>query len=204
MDKPIFTKLPNDKFEIFYVDPPWDYAGGTQHSGKISFDTGSAKAHYPTVKTKDLMTLPVDTISADNSLLFMWATSPHLDQAINLGKAWGFDYKTVAFIWNKCKPNPGFYTMSDSELCLVFKKGKIPQPRGVRNARQTLFEELHEIPRQKHSAKPQEIRQRIEDMFPEQTKIELFARIESNGWTCWGNEVSPSKSDKKDKSVRFE
>jgi N6-adenosine-specific RNA methylase IME4 len=114
----------------------------------------------------------------------MWTSSPHLDQAIELMKAWGFKWATVGFVWDKQKVNPGFYTMSQVELCLIGKKGKIPQPRGARNIRQ-----LVSIERGKHSAKPHEVRQRIELMFPTQNKIELFARDEVEGWDCHGNEV---------------
>ncbi|MBE8191644.1 MAG: transcriptional regulator, partial [Alphaproteobacteria bacterium] len=82
------------------------------------------------------------------------------------------------------KPNPGFYTMSENELCLVFKMGKIPNPRGARNIRQTINE-----PRSIHSRKPEAVRKGIEDMFPDQKKIELFARKKTKGWRCWGNEL---------------
>ena len=74
--------------------------------------------------------------------------------------------------------------MSQCEICLVGKKGKIPSPRGARNIRQFLSER-----RSKHSKKPDEIRDRITAMFPEQSKIELFARQYADGWDCWGNEV---------------
>ncbi|MBT9164817.1 MAG: hypothetical protein DDT23_00824 [candidate division WS2 bacterium] len=54
----------------------------------------------------------------------MWVTSPHLAQGIELGHAWGFGYRTVAFVWDKMVHNPGQYTLSYCELCLVFKQGR--------------------------------------------------------------------------------
>ena len=132
----------------------------------------------------DLKTLNVSSISAQDSLLFMWTTNPHLDQAIDLGKAWGFAWATVAFVWDKVRVNPGFYTMSQCELCLVFKRGKIPAPRGARNIRQMVVSK-----RGRHSEKPEEVRTRIEEMFPLQLKLELFARVNPPGWDVWGNEV---------------
>jgi N6-adenosine-specific RNA methylase IME4 len=99
-------------------------------------------------------------------------------------KAWGFDYKTIAFVWDKQKTNPGYYTLSQVEICLVGKKGKFPTPRGSRKERQFLSEM-----RGVHSKKPDEIRQRITKMFPTQKKLELFARQTSDGWDVWGNEV---------------
>lgn len=129
----------------------------------------------------DLRELPVERIAAGDCLLFLWATSPHLDQAIELGKAWGFAWATVAFVWDKVRVNPGFYTMSQCELCLVFRRGRIPLPRGARNERQLLRER-----RGRHSEKPDEARRRIERMFPTQRKIELFARTSTPGWAAWG------------------
>ena len=184
MEMRLFPPLPNKKFDIIYADPPWDYGGQLQHAGEGSGDSGGAIRHYPTVNLDMLANLPVSEIAERNSLLFLWSTSPHLDQAINLGKAWGFNWATVAFVWNKEKINPGFYTLSQCELCLAFKRGKIPSPRGARNIRQ-----LVESTRQEHSRKPEEVRKRIEAMFPTQKKIELFARVRARGWHGWGLEA---------------
>ena len=186
----LFPPLPPGQFDIVYADPPWDYRGQLQHAGEGSRDTGGAIRHYPTVTLDDLKSLNVPGICAQDSLLFMWATNPHLDQAIDLGKAWGFAWATVAFVWDKVRVNPGFYTMSQCELCLVFKRGKIPTPRGARNVRQ-----LVTAKRGAHSEKPDEVRLRIEKMFPLLRKIELFARegdgpgIADHQWTKWGFEA---------------
>ena len=115
----------------------------------------------------------------------MWTTNPHLQQAIELGVAWGFEYKTVAFVWNKMVHNPGQYTMSYCELCLLFKRGRIPHPRGARNIKQ-----LINCPRKQHSEKPIEVAENIEKMFPTQKKIELFARMKRSGWYSWGLETN--------------
>jgi N6-adenosine-specific RNA methylase IME4 len=173
------------KYQIIYCDPPWDYKGQKQHSGKGGSDTGGATSHYGTVTTKQLKTLNIQSICDDDCLIFMWVTSPHLDQGIDLMKSWGFKYATIAFVWDKVRVNPGFYTMSQCEICIVGKKGKIPKPRGARNIRQYLKSQ-----RTRHSEKPQEVIHRITSMFPQQNKIELFARNKNiKGWSFWGNEV---------------
>ncbi len=180
-----FPSLPKQRFQIIYADPPWDYKGQLQHAGAGSKDTGGAMRHYPTVKLDQLCKLDVESIADTDSLLFLWATSPHLDQAIELGKAWGFQWATVAFVWDKVRVNPGFYTLSQCELCLAFKKGKIPTPRGARNIRQMVTSK-----RGVHSEKPNEVRKRIEAMFPSQSKIELFARAtRAKNWRLWGLEA---------------
>lgn len=190
----LFPPLPAEKHSIIYADPPWDYGGKLQFdkssTSKDKLDPNkkifisSASFKYPTLKTKDLMRLRIADIADDDCILFMWSTNPHLAQAIELGAAWGFEYKTVAFVWNKMVHNPGQYTLSNCELCLLFKRGKIPRPRGARNVQQ-----LISSPRRKHSVKPDEVRDAIVKMFPEQSKIELFARRESEGWSEWGLDV---------------
>ena len=172
------------KYQIIYADPPWDYKGQKQHTGKGGKDSGGAIKHYSCMKLPALKRLPIQQLADDDCLMFMWVTNPHLDQGVELLKAWGFQYATVAFVWDKQRVNPGFYTMSQCELCLVGKKGKIPRPRGARNIRQ-MVSSL----RGKHSAKPAEVRGRIEMMFPSQDKVELFARNITPGWDCWGDEI---------------
>ena len=179
-----YPPLPRAQFDIIYADPPWDYKGQVQHAGVGHADTGGAVCHYPTVELAQLKQLDISNVAAKNCLLFMWATNPHLDQAIALGQAWGFAWATVAFVWDKLRPNPGFYTMSQCELCLVFKRGRIPTLRGARNMRQ-----LVRAKREVHSRKPAEVRTRIEAMFPAARKLELFARQRTEGWTAWGLEV---------------
>ena len=174
-------------YDIIYADPPWDYNGKTQQNGTTA--VASAIDHYPTMKLKDLKALDVKSIASPNSLLFMWSSSPHLAQAIELMTAWGFEYKTIAFVWEKQKTNPSYYTLSQCEIVIVGKRGTIPQPRGSRKERQFLSEM-----RTSHSTKPDEIRQRIARMFPTQRKIEMFARTRHDGWDAFGNEIEGSVS----------
>ncbi len=173
-------------YDIIYADPCWDYKGQKQQNA--NGDSGSAQDKYNTMTITELINNFEGFVkynTAKDSLLFMWSSSPHLHQAIKLGDAWGFEYKTIAFIWNKGKPNPGYYTMSECEVVLVFKKknGKIPTPRGARNVRQYLCE-----PRREHSRKPDTIRDRITEMFPTQRKLEMFARTRTEGWDTQGNQ----------------
>ena len=180
-----FPPLPTGPYAILYADPPWDYRGQLQHGGRGRGNSGGAIRHYPTLTLAALRRLPIQAISARDCLLFLWATNPHLDQAIELGKAWGFAWATVAFVWDKGRLNPGHYTLSQCELCLVFKRGRIPQPRGARDMRQ-----LVTAPRGPHSAKPAAVRERIATMFPNQRKLELFARERAAGWDAWGDALA--------------
>ena len=194
----LYPTLPNKKYQVIYADPPWDYGGKMQYDKttikgeNIGFEKkiflSSAGFKYPTLKLKQLKTLDVKSIADDDCILFMWTTGPQLANSVELGEAWGFEYKTVAFVWDKMIHNPGRYTLSQTEFVLVFKKGKIPQPRGARKVCQMVA-----VPRGKHSEKPIEVIKGITKMFPQQDKIELFARNNFVGWDNWGLEVPDSK-----------
>jgi N6-adenosine-specific RNA methylase IME4 len=174
------------QFDIILADPPWSYRGRKQFgfAGDVGVDTGGAVNQYETMSVEEICALPVEELAADDALLFLWTTGPMLcTDAPRVIEAWGFEYATCAFVWDKERINPGYYTLSQHEFCLVAKRGRIPDPRGTRNEMQL----VREI-RGEHSAKPAEVRARIERMFPTQRKIELFARETAPGWHGWGNE----------------
>jgi len=173
------------KYSVLYADPAWNYGGRTQHNGVSAVK--SAEDHYNTMTLQQLKEIKIQEKTEKDAILFLWTSSPHLAQALELMNAWGFEYKTIAFVWDKQKTNPGYYTLSQVEICLVGKKGKFPTPRGSRKEKQFLSE-MRGI----HSKKPDEIRKRIEKMFPTQKKLEMFARQTSIGWDVWGNEVASS------------
>ena len=162
--KDLYTPLPKKKYQVIYADPPWFY------NGKLQFDKSS--------KSKDKIDIKKNIFVSTASFKYPTLKSEELKKL-----SWGFDYKTVAFVWNKMVHNPGQYNLSYCELCLLFKKGKIPTPRGARNIKQ-----LVESKRTKHSEKPIEVLTNIEKMFPSQKKIELFARTRNKGWDVWGLE----------------
>lgn len=115
------------KYKIIYADPPWEYR--QKQINFQSYDQGkkysnNVTEHYPTMSNQDIKYLPVSDFADEDCLLFLWVTSPNLDVGIEVGRAWGFEYKTVAFVWDKQRTNYGFYTLSSVELCLVFKKAR--------------------------------------------------------------------------------
>lgn len=184
----------NKKYNIIYADPPWEYKQkqiNFQHYNEGKKYENHVTEHYHTMSRKELFDMRdvINKICDTDCLLFMWATGPNLDLAIDLGRNWGFEFKTIAFIWDKQRTNFGFYTLSQCELCLVFKRGKIPKKQ-CNNIKQFLSEHVKE-----HSLKPNEIRNRIDKMFSEYPRIELFARQQIDGWDCWGDELEKG-SDK--------
>jgi len=144
--------------------------------------------------------------AADDCCLFLWAIRPMLPQALEVGSAWGFEYKTVAFTWVKTgktdsEKRPiglGYWTRANPEYCLLFTRGN-PQRRvgatGVRELIET-GDEPDTIwdPRREHSRKPDAIYSGIEALV-EGPYVELFARQSWPGWDCWGDETGKFDDD---------
>lgn len=173
-------------YPIIYADPPWQYS---QSKGQ-----GVAENHYRTMNINDICNLPIDTISHEDSVLFLWATFPMLREALKVIAAWGFTFKTVAFVWVKQnKSGNGFFfglghwTRSNAEICLLAVKGR---PKRV-------SKKVHQLivsPLEGHSKKPDIARDKIVELMGDLPRIELFARQRNEGWDAWGNEVVNSLS----------
>ena len=159
-----------------YADPPWNYG----NSGLD--DYGHAERHYPTMSIEELGKLGVPDIVEENSVLFIWTTSPLLEDCFRVIRMWDFKYKT-SFIWNKIKHNFGYYNSVRHELLLVCTKGScLPD-----NSK--LFNSVQSIERKAHSEKPDEFREIIDTLYTKGKKIELFSRKKVKGWDVWGNQV---------------
>ena len=172
------------KYNIIYADPPWAYkVWSKKGNGR------SAESHYSTMSIEDIKALPVGELADEDCALFMWITFPLLKEAWEVIEAWGFTYKSVAFVWikqNKKSPTwfygMGFWTRSNTEICLLAKRGK--PKRNSAGVHQLIIS-----PIERHSKKPDEARTKIELLMGDVPRIELFARQKSEGWDVWGNEV---------------
>lgn len=177
--------FPDKKYDIIYADPPWSY------NDKMSGHSFSLDHEYETQDINWIKSLPVQDLSQKDCVLFLWAVSPQLQEGLDTIKAWGFKYKTIAFCWSKktktgkSVSNLGRWTMGNVELCLLATKGSPNKWREDKTIKQ-----LVEAERTIHSKKPEEVRNRIEKMLGERSRIELFARCRFSGWDCWGNEVA--------------
>ena len=179
------------KYQIIYADPPWNFGNRMYSSNHLDHHRDITRA-YPVLKTEDICSLPINNILDDNAVCFMWVADAFIPDAIRVMSAWGFKYKTVAFIWQKKEKSGvqtcymGQWTMKNCELVLLGTKGKMTQYLQSRKVRQ-LQEAIRE--RAIHSRKPAIIRDRIIEMFGDLPRIELFARQKVDGWDAWGNEV---------------
>ena len=161
-------ELPTDKYRVIYADPPWNYG----NSGLD--DYGHAERHYPTMSIEELGKLGVPDIVEENSVLFIWTTSPLLEDCFRVIRMWDFKYKT-SFVWNKIKHNFGYYNSVRHELLLVCTKGS------CRPDNSKLFNSVQSIERKAHSEKPDEFRDIIDTLYTKGKKIELFSRKKVKG-----------------------
>lgn len=171
--------LPNKKYGVIYADPEWRFE-------VYSRDTGMDRAadnHYPTSATDAICARPVGSITADDCVLFLWATVPMLPDALKVMSAWGFTYKSHC-IWTKDRVGTGYWFRNAHELLLVGTRGNVPAP-----AMGTQWPSTVEARVGKHSAKPERFYELIEGYFPNLPKIELNARRARPGWDAWGNEA---------------
>jgi N6-adenosine-specific RNA methylase IME4 len=175
-------------YDIIIADPPWDYGGKNCLAKKSCFSNNEEGQHYQTTKSKNLYDVApyLQRVASKDSLLFMWCSGATLVEATELMKAWGWTYATTAFVWDKQVGTTGYYTRPECEFVLVGKRGKIPRPYLQAKLRQ-----LVSVKKGKHSVKPEEVQDRIEEMFsdPKFNKLELFARRHRPGWKCLGNEL---------------
>ena len=182
-------KLPAGSYEIIYANPPWPRESPSHPAKTAAANHLNADNHELTLDAM-LDWRIAERCAAKDCLLFMWADAAHLKHAIELGKAWGFNWATVAFIWDTLqadsKSTHNHQLRPEFEFCLVFKYGKIPQPRGARNIRQLIQEKSNES---NYVEKPDEVRKKITKMFPTQKKIELFASKSDQGWSAWQCDV---------------
>lgn len=185
-------------YPVIIADPPWDFTTWSDKAQK------SAKQHYATMSTPLLCDMPVARVAADDAILLLWATWPNLLEAIQVGQAWGFTYKTLGFIWVKRSSQGkgwhqglGYYTRANSEPCLLFTRGT---PKRIHNGVHQLivsddsvhmlpgFEEVLTARLTAHSAKPDEFYERVEKLLAP-PYLELFGRRKRAGWTVLGNEI---------------
>ncbi|MEF3108833.1 MT-A70 family methyltransferase [Raoultella sp. WB_B2P2-3] len=197
-------------YQLIYVDPPWQYGN------KIS--NGAAENHYTTMSLPELKHLPVWEVAAEDAVLAMWYTGTHTEEAIELAESWGFRIRTMkGFTWVKLnqyaerrfnkaiaegelvdfndflsmlnsetRMNGGNYTRANTEDLLIATRG-IGLERVSASIKQVVYSCLGE-----HSEKPWEVRRRLELLYGDVKRVELFARESWPGWDRWGNQCNNS------------
>ena len=175
-------------YDVVLSDPPWKYYGSpTKYA--------AAGKHYPCLSTEELVKVAYPPLTS-RGILFLWATSAKLSDALWLMSQWGLHYRGVAFVWVKTRkdgavigaqgPRPSIVKPT-TEFVIVgskVRRGR-PMPLGSEKEPQVVM-----APRREHSRKPEEVQDRIENLYPDATRLEMFARTHRLGWDAWGNETT--------------
>jgi N6-adenosine-specific RNA methylase IME4 len=171
-------------YDVILADPPWSFRVWDKDTGSGR----SAASHYSTMSTDELEKLKLP--SNKNCALFLWVCWPTLPEGLDLIKAWGFKYKTIAWSWAKLNKSGngfftgmGYYTRANTEPCILAVKGNMPVSAHDVKA-------LIVSPRREHSRKPDEQYAKIERLYPGKKYLEMFARQKWPGWDVWGDEVA--------------
>lgn len=184
-------QFPTQKHKVILADPAWTWKTRTKKGLE------GRPQHYERMTLKEIKALPVEFAAADDCWLFLWTTGPHLPQAFDVIKAWGFKYSSIAFTWVKLRPKSadaiflttphdfhlgmGYTTRKNTEVCLLARRGS--PKRKSKSVHELLIAGVRE-----HSRKPDEQYRRIEELA-DGPYLELFARSQRTGWSVWGNET---------------
>jgi N6-adenosine-specific RNA methylase IME4 len=196
------------------ADPPWRFETFSE-KGRDRSPDGLTRAaqrqnrpenHYPTMTMEELKALPVGALAAPDCLLLMWFVDPMLPHALELGRAWGFTYRTLGFTWAKLRREgstrdklhddawhklfpigTGYWLRANPENSLLFTRGE--PKRKHADVRRLIV-----APRREHSRKPDDARKRLQRLV-DGPYLELFAREPAPGWDVWGNQVDRFAED---------
>ena len=169
------------KYDIIYADPPWEYEQAMQMWG------GSQASKYPRMTLEEMCRLPVESILSENSVLFIWGVWTHNREIHDLIDAWGFDFKTLGFIWlkqyatGKDVIGMGHWTRANTEYCLLATHGN---PRRINNS---VSQIIKSVPKA-HSQKPDIVRNKIIRLCGDVPRLEMFGRSSIHGWDTFGND----------------
>jgi len=176
-------------YDVILADPPWYFRNYSANDPHTVHNRGRGQQrHYPTMTEDEICALKIP--AAKDSVLFLWSCWPILPQSLRVIEAWGFEYKSLAWVWIKANRSGmgffhgmGYYTRANSEPCLLATRGDLPKPanRGI--------QALIYHPVMEHSRKPDDQYRKIEALYPNMRYLELFARRKRIGWDVWGNEV---------------
>ena len=168
--KPLNKSL--GKFSVILADPPWQYEHAVTENRAI-------ENHYGTMTTEEIAQLQVKDICTRSAVLYIWVTSPKLQEGLYVMGEWGFSYRS-SMVWVKDQVGMGYWARSRHEFLLIGTRGKMPCPDPKMRPESVIYAK-----RSKHSEKPDDVHRIIEKTYPTLMKIDLFARKKRNKWKVW-------------------
>lgn len=173
--------MTGERAAIIVADPPWRFT-----SNSVAKPGRNAMRHYPTMRDEEIVALPLRDWMAKDALVFLWTTAPMLRRSMQVADAWGIgnDYVTQ-MVWVKDRIGTGFWARNRHELVLLYRVGKFPWPGTAPFPDSVITGQQRE-----HSRKPEALQDRIDEVWPDAVKLEVFARETRPGWRAWGNETT--------------
>lgn len=166
--------LPKGPFRVIVIDPPWKY------TNRVEDDSHRGRTPYPDMSIEEICDLPVSDLAHDDCVLFLWVTNAFMKEAFLCLEAWGFSDKTI-LTWDKVNIGLGDWLRNVTEHCILAVKGK---PIVTLTNQTTLLREK----RTSHSRKPEEFYKLVDELCPG-SKLEMFARVQRDGWQSWGTKA---------------
>lgn len=170
--------MPSQKYDIIVADPPWHFSSNSpEKPGR------NAMRHYACMSDAEIAALPIGDLAAAKAMLFLWTTPPMIERSLDVQRSWGFRYVTQ-IVWVKERVGTGYWVRGRHEIVLLCKRGNFPCPRPAPFKDSVITGGLRE-----HSRKPDELQAMIDSIWPDASKLEMFARQTRLGWASTGNEV---------------
>ena len=178
------------KHAVVLADPPWDYGMPNDRAASPILPHNQ----YPTLTVDAICELDVEAIAASDAMLFLWCPASLLPDGLRVMSAWGFEYSSN-WIWEKTghKHCGGGTATVNHEILLVGKRGGGLVIANKKARQQSVFS----APISTHSTKPCVVHERIECLYPDVSRIELFSRKIRAGWTSFGNHAFEEVADRK-------
>lgn len=184
-EKDFRQSVKNLRYGTVLADPPWRF---TNRTGKMAPEHKRLN-RYDTLSLEEIKSIPVSTVAADDSHLYLWVPNALLPAGLEVMESWGFTYKTN-LIWHKIRKDGGpdgrgvgFYFRNTTEIILFGVRGSLRTLKPGRSQVNIILSRKRE-----HSRKPDEQYDIIEQCSPG-PYLELFARGSRDGWHQWGNEA---------------
>lgn len=177
-----FDQIPRLRYGLIMADPPWQFKNYSKKGEKKA--PGS---QYNCMSLEEIKALQVGHLAGENCILWLWATNPLLNRAIEVLEAWGFAFVTAG-TWMKTTRNgkmqwgPGYRLRSTNEPYLI---GSIGKPLKGSASVPSGFGALA----REHSRKPDLAYRHAEMMAPGAWALDLFSREVRAGWDNFGDEI---------------
>lgn len=176
------------KYGVIVADPPWAFGDRLQ---KMKSKTKrSAASQYKVMSATDVASLDIRSLADPTGcVLALWVPSTLLIDGLNVMHAWGFTYKTM-HIWVKTSKKGGLafgmgrLMRQCHEVALIGTCGKV-----YGNVENHSQRSVSMAPNLGHSIKPACLQNSLDLIFPNSTRLEMFARRVRPNWECIGDAI---------------